>query len=1129
MAENRDSRVQDGDAARRETAILRFVGKPQCLDRRSGRWRDLPPKGAALLLALAVDHAVSRATLAARLWPDADGDKPRVNLRGLLRDLRGLAGHDLVQGGDTLELADGVEHDLAALNGGVGSIDALPAGELLGTCDLGELEAFRDWLDLVRERWRSAAVRALGDLAAVHEEAGQLAEAVVVAERLLAVAPLDEAAHRLLMRLLALRGDRGAALAAFARCSALLERALGVEPAQPTRALATLIQLGEPLPASPAASRSPTLLLPQRLAGRQAELRSVHGAWLAGRRVLLDGEPGIGKTRLLAELAQQDAGVARVAAIAGDAEVPFSTLARLLLALPPRWRRHWPREACAELARLLPDLGPAPQQPAQAHRLVDALAAVLGACADQGTTRLLVDDLQWADAPSVKLLLAAVDRINAPSVLLAARAGQWPDALAAMPVQQPQRWQLLSLRPLEADGMQALLAAMPLSFADAGAWAGWLGRCTLGNPLHAVETVLALWRAGGDAVFRLAPPHGGDLPAPVSLEHLVAARVARLSVAERQLAQLAALTGAAFTPGLARRLMGLHELELGALWSALEAEGVLHGGTLAHDSLRDALLATLPAEVARELHAHVAEVGAEIGLSAADVARHWWLAQAWPAAALASERAAQQAFALGARDAELRLWDQAAACHDHQARADRAFAARNSAFDAAMAVLPAAAASARAVELEASAHDDSERLDAAIASARVALLLLHFETGLPAAQRAVALAQALPGAATSLRALRARCILAAALAGLRRSGEALALLEGDRAAVTTSSDVRLQLDLQSTLGFVYNWAGRFDESLQAYEAGFGHARALDDPGEAMTMATNYGGMVSRRGDYVRAHELALQAAAYQRRLGQADGVAAGSAKLMLGQFCLRLGHYDEALEVLREAQALLRRAAAQPWLAHSETQIALACIDLGRPDLARQSLGPWPDAETVGRWVRRVVVATIDGLEGDERAAVALAREVLPPAEALTSQLFFELGTSPFLDAPAAIVRCRAAAERAAAAGLLAAQQSAWLREADALRRAGHADEAVVRVGVALQRLEHCRPFDMTPAQAWWIAYQAYESAGRGDDAVAALRNGRHWIREQALPHVPAEYRRSFLELNPVNRGLLATAARCAA
>jgi hypothetical protein len=102
----------------------------------------------------------------------------------------------------------------------------------------------------------------------------------------------------------------------------------------------------------------------------------------------------------------------------------------------------------------------------------------------------------------------------------------------------------------------------------------------------------------------------------------------------------------------------------------------------------------------------------------------------------------------------------------------------------------------------------------------------------------------------------------------------------------------------------------------------------------------------------------------------------------------------------------------------------------------------------------------------------------------------------------------------------------ARLLRADTLRRAGRFQEAAAAMHELQPQLEAQQPADLTLGQAWWLAAQVFESAGQGDQALIALGHGARWVNHVALPHVPAEFRDSFLHRNATHRALLAAADR---
>lgn len=1116
--------MQPDDLARVDRAPLgpafRLAGRPGCRHAADGRWRDLPAKGAALLLFVAAEGSASRSRLCRMLWPDGIGGRPRASLRSLLRDLRQLSGGDLVLGGETLTLAPGVEHDLAAFAGPVPEAEAVPTQELLAGVDLAGVEEFEGWLDGCRLRWRAVAGRRLSALAAAQAEAGRGAQALATAQRLAVLLPQDEAANRLLMRQLARQGRRDDALAVYRQLTAALAASAGRAPAAITLALAAAIEMGDAVePAAGVGAAPAGLPATLRLAGRAADLAALRGARAAGRHLLLEGEPGIGKTRLFDQLETETPAAVRITACQGDADVPYQLALRLLRALAPRWRRHWPLTALPELSRLYPELGQPPARPARFDRVAEAFDAMLRGCRAHGLDSVLVEDLHWADGPSLRLLLAATRSAQGPGWVTSCRSGQRPPALDDALAAGAASWYVQVLEPMDPAGVRNLLAGLPFRWTALDDWAHWCQARALGNPLHVLETVRGLQRAAGDGVFTLTPP-GDEAGLPPTLAALVVARVARLADDERHLAQLVALAGPAFSAPLARQVLGLHELALGRLWDALERGAILRDGALAHDSLRDALLDGLPAEVARALHARVAALGADLGVPDADLARHWWQAGDWAACARASARAAEHAAVLGARGDECGLWDQVADCHDRLSAAESAFAARLRAFEAARDAEAVDRLETRAAALQAQARSDTERVDAASARAWAACLRSRWDEALAAIDDAAALLPA--SAAVTPRALRLHGLRAQALASLRRFDEALALVERHRAALEALPDDGRRLEVTAAFGFALAAASRLDAAEALFTAALDLARRLDDPAEAMTMASNLSVALVRRGDLAQAHALCDEIATCRRRVGAADGLSSASSRMSHGVIALRRGCYDEALDQLQQARAGFEAPALAAWRAVCETHLATVYRELGRTDLARAALTPWPENTVLGRAMRGWLLVTLDVADGrppDGAAQAALEAELAVAQD--STRYSVEIGLCLLLPPAAALQRAEAMASSALAQGWRAAEQGAWFAQCDALRRAGRAAEALPRLRAALARLDGCHPAELTTAQAWTIAWQVFADAGLADDAGRALRSGQTWLREQALPHVPSAFRRSFGDANPVHRRLL--------
>ena len=378
----------------------------------------------------------ARSTVAARLWPNVLDESARTSLRTALSALRAVIGIEaLLASREQIGLADGVwidAREFARLRD-AGRLDdalALCHGELLAGFD-------EDWVLVARDEHRERVSETLAAMAADAAGRGSHEESISLARRRVALDLPDEPAHRELMRLLAGAGDRAGALITYERFAERLRRELGVAPAPATRLLASECRRGgasvapAPLPLPPrivaARARGPVI-------GREAELARLHAAWArsarSGRRLtLVSGEPGIGKTRLVAEftaqLAERDVGV-----LYGRAEeealVPYQPVVESLRD-PLRDGVELPLEA-GELATLLPELalgdsrpaGTADSAPGARLRLFEAVSALLDAVAAGRPLLLVLDDLHWAERPTIRLLrhLAARPQ-GAPRMIVA--------------------------------------------------------------------------------------------------------------------------------------------------------------------------------------------------------------------------------------------------------------------------------------------------------------------------------------------------------------------------------------------------------------------------------------------------------------------------------------------------------------------------------------------------------------------------------------------------------------------------------------------------------------------------------------------------------------------------------------
>jgi|SRR5579859_468847 len=319
-------------------------------------------------LALSPGESYSRDTLLALLWPNQPEAAARTSLRQALARLRQAIGDHSAQppfllvDRETLQFnpASNYQLDVAefmALDAACHAhrhrrretclpcaqrrerAAALYRGRFLDHFFLPDSAAFEEWALLNRERLHQRALAGLGQLADYHERRGDYEQARRCAERQLALDPWREEAHRQLMRLLVLTGQRSEALVQYERCRAVLAAELGIEPAEETTAYYQRIRAAEfdgllaaDLLRPPAAARHNLPPQPTPFVGRETELAALDEllANPACRLITLAGPGGIGKTRLAIQAAAEQS----VAFTQGAVFVPLAPLSSANLIAP---------------------------------------------------------------------------------------------------------------------------------------------------------------------------------------------------------------------------------------------------------------------------------------------------------------------------------------------------------------------------------------------------------------------------------------------------------------------------------------------------------------------------------------------------------------------------------------------------------------------------------------------------------------------------------------------------------------------------------------------------------------------------------------------------------------------------
>jgi DNA-binding SARP family transcriptional activator/Tfp pilus assembly protein PilF len=677
-----------------EKAELYVLGTPRI---RVGGVFQRPPysKVTALLAYLAVtSRAHSRAALATLLWGDVDERRANSSLRNALYVLRrelGLASclvvarHNVSLDPTQLWLdIDRLKHAVREEAESVSSMRealALWQGPFLDGLFVSGAPDFEDWVSATRAKLEQTYLEGCLALSEAHARAKKWPEALEAAQRAVDLDPLFEAGHRQIMRINLYGGSRSAALQQYERCRDSLRSELGVLPSARTQALHEQVLAGERLPARPAAHRGGRQSQ-EVFVGRRQEMLALDGHLEAvrdeasGRLILVQGEVGVGKTRLVNEwlATPNDVHILRSRCFEAEQSIPYQPWNDLFRASMDRgrWQRlGLPDLWLAELAQLLPELHaifPALPRPAIPNpqlargRLGEAIHQWLRALGQQCAICLFLDDLHWMDRASLAVL-GYLLRHSAGLPLMIVGTQRERETDPAW-----NRTQTLLLR----EGLCHTMTLFRLPFSDVATIAGHTGfraadpdaflkrlfRETEGNPLFVVEVLQTLQGMEIDP--------SGHWPIPPTIKGVIQGRLDRLSTSTRQMLTVAAVIGRSFEHTT------LHSVTeqpvdqvLIALDEGIEAGLVIeHDGRhdFAHDQTRAVLYRSVSQTRRRHLHHRVAEA-----LEAADKdkpALHLGLLANHFEAAGEAERARHYVFREAKRAAELYADEDALTWYD---------------------------------------------------------------------------------------------------------------------------------------------------------------------------------------------------------------------------------------------------------------------------------------------------------------------------------------------------------------------------------------------------------------------------------------------------------------------------------
>ena len=644
-----------------------------------------------------------RRRMAFLFWPRATESAARRNLRQYIHHLRrllepaGLADTFLDAEGSTLQINPGIDlwvdvEEFRRLAHPDAELDDLSqAAQLYGGPLLEEI--YDDWIVDDRQRLHQMYLDVLDRLSLAYQAAGRLSDAIQTSQRWVGVEAFDERGHRRLMSLYALAGDRNRALQHFQTLQRDLDAELGAEPTPETIALYHSLQ-GKGQKAEPAAYANghaaaegqKTAEVPASpvlpIVGRQAELAKMQVAGDEARvghgsLLLVTGESGIGKTRLVQEALAQHKGKAilQTACHELEAVIPYAAMRPLVqqaVDLMPEsfWQpvQPWmvslavfsPALAARYPYLVLGSLTAARSAEASAaasetqqvgfalvqllERICEQLPVVLE---DSPSLLVILDDLHWADS-LVWDLLAQISRLAVQTRLLVIGVCRHEDLSPerSRALRQLSNHNLIVELPLARLSLEetTILAAQvyPQHVSD-DFFFHRLHQETGGNPFFIIEMLHALREAGMESAgstkidgqsrqtIQRMPDDAFFLnrEMPLSIQRLVEARLDRLSQPSHELLSATAAIGQAFSLGMLESIVDEPPQDVVAAieeWLRRRLVVETSGGyDFSHDKIRQAAYTRLSRARREFIHRRIAESleNSLLPLDAATLAHHY--------------------------------------------------------------------------------------------------------------------------------------------------------------------------------------------------------------------------------------------------------------------------------------------------------------------------------------------------------------------------------------------------------------------------------------------------------------------------------------------------------------------------
>ena len=1064
------------------------------------------------------DRPQPRERLAGLFWPESSEKRARLSLRHALHDLRKSLEPE-EQGGTYLllarasvrfhpeapcwvdvqeferrvqEAADPENEDRARL---LQEAVSLHRGEFLEGC-------YDDWCLEEREHLSDLCLKALQELVAHHAERKEYEQAIAYAKQILSKNPLLEEVHRQLMYLYYAMGDRNAALQQYHACERTLREELDVEPLPETKALSKEIEERvrstrfheKAVQARRLIQRYPEL--GATFVGRDRECERLTSIWEEvaqgrGQAVLVGGEAGVGKTRLSQELASyvsdQKGLTLSGRCYESDAKIPYQPWSeilrqaianapdRALSAVSPLWLSEVVK-LVPELAERFPTLKPSAPLLSPRHeqsRLFEGLSRFLLDLSREAPLLIALDDLHWADEPTLQFTQYLIRKIFEEPVLLL-MTHRPEESIEGDPLQDFMHPLLkepyvatLELPPLTEHEVDELLREMLKLEQEARGLTRQVFHDSNGNAFFTIEIIKSLIEAGilrldERGQWQLADERLSPDYIPPTIKALIESRLRRVSLEGRRVLSIASVVGPVSDLMLLARALNRRGEELIQPLEELLQARILdqEGGRYEfhHDLIREVVYGALSADRAKFYHLRVGEALEEIhggGMedTAGELAEHF-------------HRAGETKKAL---EYTMQAASHAKSAYAAQMALDR--------FQRALDLIAALDPSAQDRELlEKRFEIRQHRVD-------VYRLLGERDRQNQEIDRIFRLAEKLQDDRRLAECYREQALLLAALGDDAAAKESASKgLELKRRLDDRSGEMRLLMQLAEA----HRQLGEYQDAVEAYERADRLSRQLGDELTRGDILQQRGGLYLYLGDLDKALENFREAIP----LLESGKYKSATARLNLGALYAVLGEHHQALTYLESALKLQREIGNLRGQAFSLANMA--------------SIYKQPDPEKSLEYLRQ---------------AVALGRSVQD--RYLEAFALCERGTVQFQqgDASAALRTLEEA---------LALTRELDTREIEALclsRRAlirfelGEQEEAVRDSTQAVEILARGQQLEF-PQEIYLNHYRVLLAVDE-DQARKALQLAYDLVTERAEQIDDEHLRKCFLENIPINREIL--------